>query len=122
MGSSDANDLVEADSIAFSSAVKFTTWGNEWIDISVLAREFVTDPSHLQSQMKDRWIRQEDTTGFVNIAFVAEMLPAGELAPVEYSAPQIKDIIISARKQNLINTLEQDLLKDARENGQFVIH
>jgi hypothetical protein len=46
----------------------------------------------------------------------------GEVAPLEYSAPAIRDIIISARKQALISTLEQDLLNDARENGQFVIY
>ena len=46
----------------------------------------------------------------------------GQPAPVEYSAPVIKDMIISTRKQSLITGLEQDLLKDAREKGQFVIY
>ena len=45
-----------------------------------------------------------------------------EVAPMDYCAPMIKDMIISARKQSLVNSLEQDLLKDARENGQFVIY
>ena len=34
----------------------------------------------------------------------------------------IKDMIISARKHELITKLEQDLLNDARENGKFVIY
>jgi len=44
------------------------------------------------------------------------------MSPIEYSTPFIKDMIISARKQALVTTLEQDLLKDALENGQFVIN
>ena len=50
------------------------------------------------------------------------MIRKGEKAPVEYSAPAIKDMIISARKQALISGLERDLLNDARENGNFIIY
>ena len=39
MDSSDANDLIEADSLAFSSAIMFTTWRDEWQDVIVLAKE-----------------------------------------------------------------------------------
>ena len=50
------------------------------------------------------------------------MISRGDKAPVEYSTPMIKDMIISARKQALISGLERDLLNDARENGNFVIY
>ena len=43
------------------------------------------------------------------------------MTPIEYSTPFIKDMIISARKQSLVTSLERDLLEDARVNGQFVI-
>jgi hypothetical protein len=49
------------------------------------------------------------------------MTGSGSQAPLEYSAPFIKDMIISARKQVLLSTLEQDLMKDARESGKFEI-
>ena len=38
MSSSDLDMLVEADSLAFSAAHKYTGWNDEWIDASVLAR------------------------------------------------------------------------------------
>ena len=41
------------------------------------------------------------------------------MAPIEYSTPSIKDKIVSVRRQELINSLEQNLLDDARENGKF---
>lgn len=121
MASSEANDLLEADSLSFSSAMKFTSWNNEWIDIITLSREFGGDYVSLMASMKDRWIRHEDTTGIMDLAYVADIIYAGELAPVEYCRAQISDIIISSRKQTLLSDLEQDLLKDARDNGQFVI-
>lgn len=122
MSSSDVNDLVEADSLAYSSAMKFTTWNDEWIDIVVLSREFGTDYTTLLDQMRGRWIEQVDTTGLVRLAYISEMKRKGEMAPIEYSSPGIKDMIVSARKQTLVSDLERDLLKDARENGKFKIY
>ena len=122
MSSSDANDLVEADSLAFSSALKFTTWDNRWIDVSVLAREYSSDYNNLLAKMNRGWIESVDTVGYMKLTYISEMMPKGKVAPVEFCAERIKDIIISERKQALMSSLEQDLLNDARENGQFVIY
>ena len=122
MGSDKVSDLVEADSLAFSSAMEFTTWDNDWIDVTVLAGKLDMGYDIMLSSGKNGWIRQDDTLGVTDLAYISEMVNTGELAPLEYVSQQIRDIIISARKQNLISTLEQDLLKDARENGKFVIH
>ena len=46
----------------------------------------------------------------------------GKIAPLEYCAEEIKDIIISTRRQNLVMNLERDLLNEALENGEFVIY
>ena len=121
MASDEVQDLVDADSLAYSSALKFLTWGNEWIDASTLAREFGADNETMLDWMEGKWITRRDTSGRVSVAYVSEMMSAGRLAPIEYCTPSIRDMIISARKQSLISTLEQDLLKDARETGQLVI-
>ena len=122
MSSMEANDLVEADSLAFSSAIKFTTWSDSWIDAAVLAREYMMDYSDVLSGMNKGWIEVVDTTGQMKLTFVTEMMPKGKVAPLEFCEEKIKDIIISARKQSLIMNLEQDLLNDARENGQYIIY
>ena len=122
MASSDANDLVEADSLAFSSALKFTTWDDRWIDAAVLAREYSEDYSTILSKMNKGWIESVDTVGYMRLTYVADIVAKGQVAPIEYCSDNIRDIIISARKQTLIMNLEHDLLNDARENGQFVIY
>ena len=122
MNSSDANDLLEADSLAFSSAMMFTTWKDQWQDVIVLAREMGMPYDAMLGQLKNGWVRQDDTTGVTNLAYVSAMVRTGEHAPIEYASDRIKDIIISTRKQTLISSLEQDLLKDAHENGKLVIY
>lgn len=121
MASSDAADVVEADSMAFSAAFKFETWDDDWIDASVLAREFGYESASVLSSVRAGWIERSDSTGVSNIAFVSRMVKAGRRAPLEFCTPLIRDMIISGRKQELISDLERDLLNDARENGQFII-
>ena len=88
----------------------------------MLSREFEMDYAAMIAMMKKGWVEQKDTLGNIHLAYVNDIIMDGQPAPVEYSAPVIKDMIISARKQNLVLNLEQDLLKDARENGKFVIY
>ena len=123
MTSEVTENIVEADSLAFSSAIKFTTWEDQWQDIVVLAREFSLDYVTLMTMIDRKgWVEHKDTAGIVRLAYIREMNAENEVAPIEYCAPMIRDMIISARKQALVNSLEQDLLKDARENGKFVIY
>ena len=122
MSSTDANELVEADSLAFSSAVKFTTWSDSWIDIAVIAREYSMDYTDLLSKMSKGWIENVDTTGYMKLTYISAMTQKGKIAPLEYCQEDIKNVIISSRRQEILVNLEQDLLKDARENGEFVIY
>ena len=122
MASDDVEELVEADSLAYSSALKFATWSDNWIDVTVLAREFPMDYETMLSQVRKNWVVQVDTLGVARMAYINDMMQKGEVAPIEYTASSIRDIIISSRKQALVSGLEQDLLNDARENGQFVIY
>ncbi len=121
MASDVPQDLVEADSLAYSSALKFSTWGNNWIDITTLAMEFPMDHITLALTMRDRWVEKLDTTGVLGVAYIPEMIREGNAAPIEYCAPAIRDMVISSRKQALVVALERDLLNDARQTGQFVI-
>ena len=121
ISSSDANELVEADSLAFSSAVKFTTWSDSWIDIAVIAREYSVDYTDLLSKMNKGWIENVDTTGYMKLTYISAMTQKGKIAPLEYCQEDIRNVIISSRRQDILLNLEQDLLKDARENDEFVI-
>ena len=122
MSSSEAGDLVEADSLAFSSAVKFTTWSDRWIDVSVLAGEYMMGYESLMSSLNRGWIEKVDTLGQKRLTYISDMINKGNPAPVEFCEQKIRDIIISSRKQELVHNLERDLLNDASENGQFKIY
>lgn len=121
MSSEEVNDLFDADSLAYSSALKFEIWQNNWVDIALVASELGMDYTSVLASMKGKWVEKTDTTGVMTVAYISEIIFEGHVAPIEYSTPSIKDMIISVRKQQLVSTLERDLLNEARENGQFVI-
>ena len=88
MDSSDANDLIEADSLAFSSAIMFTTWRDEWQDVIVLAKEMGVSYDSVLGMARNGWIRQDDTTGVTNLAFVSETMNSGDYKGRVATSPQ----------------------------------
>ena len=121
MSSSKVEDIMEADSLASLSALKYSTWNDRWSDASVLAKEFGSESASVMSSIRKGWIERKEAGDIKNMAYISEVIPAGRKAPRDYSAPMIKDMIISARKQALVSNLEQDLLRDAREGGKLEI-
>lgn len=100
----------------------FTIYSDKWIDLSTLAGDMEEDYSALSGVSAGKFYEHQDSYGLLNIAYVAEVMPAGVPAPVEYCAPAIRDLIIGTRKHRLITSLERDLLESARDKGKFVIY
>lgn len=119
---SDASeDLVDFDSIVYSCSDRYNDFGGAWVEITALAREFSIDYGTLISQMRNSFVEMEDSEGRICLAYISDYMRSGNVPPVEFCRDIIENVIISARKQTLLNDLERDLLEDARENGVFEI-
>jgi len=122
MMSEDPQDVVEADSMAFSSALRYTDFRGQWIDFVKLSNEFGTDYGTVFSSMRNGLVELPGGSGTLNLAFVGDFIRAGETGPVEYYRGRIQDIILSSRKQALLSGLERDLLENARDRGDFIVY
>jgi len=122
MVSRKVDDVVEADSLAARHALRFEDRSAVWTDAVLLAREFGTDYVAMLAAMKRSVITVPDGHGNVRVAFVSELIKTGQTAPIEYCTDRIRDIILSGRKHELVSTLEQELLEDARSKENFVIY
>ena len=120
MSGDDAQRMQYTDSVAFASAIRYETFGGRWLNLNDLALEFGIDYSELLTYRKGNWIEYEGGTGLLHLAYLKEFEAAGKTAPLEYATPLIKDILLSIRKKELVSTLEDKLMEDARENGIFV--
>ena len=122
IASKKPSEIVAADSLAFSSAMRYLDFGNTWVDASKVAREFGTDYASMLSGLKDGCYQATGAGGEVQIAIISDVMKAGQTAPEEYCTQRIKDILLSARKQQLLSTLEKDLLGRAKAEERFVIY
>lgn len=120
MASDKIGDLERADTLAASSALRYFDRSDTWMDAAELAREFSTDYLSMLSRLEGKYIKIENEgTGELKVAYVLEIKKDG-YAPLEFCSESIREIILSGRKHNLLNGLEQDLLEDALERKTFV--
>ena len=122
MSSNDEDDLMQADSLAFTTAIKYVDSSDTWMDAIILAQELGVDYSSLLSSIKNSFAEITDESGNLHLAYIVEMVPGGKPAPLEYCSDRIKDIILSARKHSLETSLEKNLLQDALQSKKFVIY
>ena len=115
-------DVIAADSVAFNSAQRYIDFSETWMDAMTLAAEFGVDYVQMLSKKNGSFIEIPDNDGNLCVAFIVDMIKAGENAPLEFCEENIKDIIISVRKHDLLTTLERDLIEDAKVRENFVIY
>ena len=115
-------DLMILDSLAYMSALRYFDRTGEWVDAGVLAREFGIDYAAMMAQMHNGLIQQSsDDSGDIKAMFVFDVKSEG-IAPIEYCAASIRENILSERKRDLLEKLEQDLLTNALDHKDFVIY
>ena len=114
-------DISLVDSLASATAIKYLDLTGMWVDVTTVSGEFGKDWKVLMDSRKNGVVEEKDSHGNICLAFIPEEIQAGKPAPVEYCESQIRDIILSSRKHDLVRTLERDLLIDASAKGNYEI-
>lgn len=121
--SSDPADLAAMDSLSFISAIRYEDRSSEWVSMMDFARNFGLDYGTVLSRLRpDGYIEIPDENSDLKIGYVCSILKPGTAAPLDYCQKRVRDIIISNRKHDLLNTLEQELLDDALANEDLIIY
>ena len=122
MSSREYDDIQRADTLAKSTALRWFDSSETWMDAGELAKSFGTDWESMLSHLKGDMIRYEpEDRADLMAAYVVEIQRKGT-APLEFVSERIRDILMSARKHDLMNSLERDLLENALESKKFVIY
>ena len=122
MSSEDEADVMEAANLASTSAIKYVDQADTWMDALSLAREMGLEYQKLLSGIRNQFMEYTDENGILHLAYLAEQVPEGKTAPLEYCEDRIRELILSGRKHTLEMSLEQDVLEDARKNNKYVIY
>lgn len=122
MSSDNPADNLAADSLAATAALRYVDGTGAWTDAVLLARELGTDEVSMMRALKNKFIELPDGDDNLRVAYVQAIVPQGSPAPLEYCEERIREIILSARKHALTESLERDLLNDARNKEKLVIY
>jgi len=115
-------DLVELDDICFSSAEKYFRYDDQWISLSMIAPELGESLSYCEGELSRSNSLSLKKEGYVYLLYVTSRVNPGETVPLEYCQEHIREIILSRRKQELVSSLERNLLVDAKSSGFLTIY
>ncbi|MBR5856984.1 MAG: hypothetical protein IKY70_06905 [Bacteroidales bacterium] len=122
----DAESVEELDKLAYNTAYKYDDYGNNWVDLSIVARDMDVDITQLWEKLAKLHsnskgaIESKDSVSS-NFLQVIEYIAPGNHSPFEYNADKIGDIILSKRKQDLLTQLHKDILNDAFAGNKIKI-
>lgn len=122
MSSDEYDDIAAADTLARSAALRYFDSSDTWIDAIVLAKEFGVDYETMLKHLSGDFIKIEpEGRSDLLAAYICDIRLSGD-APIDYCTDTIRDLIISSRKHDLLNSLERDLLSNAISRKHFVIY
>ena len=112
-------DIEEFERICYSSAEKYGNFNNQWIDLSMVAREVPYDTQMLEKEIKVGNSTEIKDSLYTYLIYYSDKIFQGEVAPFEYYLPEIKEIILSKRKQQLVSDLEKNLIREAIDKNHL---
>lgn len=112
-GKNDAASVDRLDELAYNTAYKYDNYGNNWIDMSIVARDMDMEISELVERIERRGIVEQKDSAYSNFLQVVEYVLPGDVSPYEYNREKIGNIILSKRKQELVTALHKEIYNDA---------
>lgn len=116
------DDITKLEELCYSSADKHTDFNGEWVPLTAIAKELDMDISVCESDLAKNGYIEKTFLGYAYLVNVYEKIAPGSISPYEYNIERIKESILSKRKQELISSLERNLLNDALNNNKLLIY
>jgi len=93
-----------------------------WVKKDVLLKNLpILKQDSEQTLKKSNFARLQDSLG-IYLLKIEDVLKRNDIAPLSYVEPNIRQIILNKRKQELTKKLEKDITKDAHKNKSFEIY
>ncbi len=108
--------------LSYVSAEKSSFFYDTWMSINVLSQRLDISQGEIQSRFDSHNFMEKSYMGYTYLIYAREYISKGDLLPYEYCRSSIRDIILSKRKQELITSLERNLLNDAISSNKLILY
>lgn len=116
-------DLQTIDNLAYQAATKYDFFGDRWVNLDLILQQLPqpeNSSTYITKARRDGYIDVEDDN-FIYLVHFKEVLTKGEVSPYEYTADQIKVIMLNTRRSNVIKSLERDAVMRGHDKGAVEI-
>lgn len=113
--------LDKIESLSVKNAAKFEYFNEKWIPFTEIQRK---SPIRIENAeiLKHRSFFESKDSSSTFFLFVQEYIPEGEIQPLEYAEPRIKEIILEQRKNNYLKEFGNKLYEDGIRAGKVKRH
>ena len=112
-GKNDVESVEKLEEIAYNAAHKFDNYGDNWVDMPIVARDMDVDLQWFVESLGKKGVIEHRDSSYSNFVQIVEFVLPGEISPYEYNREKIGNIILSRRKQELVTVLHKEILNDA---------
>lgn len=112
--SSSPDEISTLESLCLQAALRFDYFGDRWLSLDDLMRELPPVKS-LEEQVQRKYVEVNDNT-YAYLVAIRDFKGRDAVAPLDSERDNIKTIILSRRKQRMIEDLEKRVLRDAKHS------
>jgi len=120
--SNTLEDLTQLERLCESSAEIYTDYDGKWISAVELAQDLPFGTETVMQALKPAGHIDTRDSLYAYLVSVTDFIPAGNPAPMEHIRANIRQIIISKRKQQLLKDLETRVLKEGWSKQMIKIY
>ncbi len=120
--SSKEKDLIKLDNYCSKYALNYDNFNNKWISFNSILKQIPLEISDQEVFLKtNKQIELKDTNYFY-FTYIKEYEVEGNPAPIEFATNLITPIILTKRKVELLNKLENNIFKEELNKNNVEIY
>lgn len=117
-GSESSVEKIEKYSV--QNAVIYEYFYNRWVDFAEIIDNIPMQISNSSDFLKARKMVEYSDSSYCYLLNIKDCITAGNIAPFDYSIPQIKEMLINQRKMDFLRNFENDLYNSAIRKGDVI--
>jgi hypothetical protein len=118
----EVNVVEDIEKFSIQNAVIYEYFYDRWVDFDEILNKMPVHISNTSQYLKTRQPVECTDSLYCYLLNISEYVLSGSVAPYEYAAPQIQELMINKKKVEFLKHTEEELYRDAVRKGQVVFY
>jgi hypothetical protein len=120
--SENPGNIRDLEAYCFKNATVYDHFNDGWVKLNEVLPMIPAITGNPESMLVSRKYLEARDSSYLYFLSAKEIIPSGNVSPLEIVKNDIQSIILNKRKINLVNTLESNIYTDASNRDHFTIY